>query len=471
MANVAILVGNTKYQALSPLNCCAEDLRAIKDLLDATAKFDAVEMILDAESAQLKDRIREKVDACESVDEIFFYFTGHGFQHEAEFFFCATNFDAKRPNETGLSNTELHTLLKSTEAKLVVKVVDACSSGTLLIKSDGSFIPLGKSGFNNLIQIASCLESQNSLAGDPLSIFTEKFRAAVLRKTEGPVYYSDIVNVLRDDFLNNNSQTPHFVSQGTGREEFVDDAKKLDGLRAKLSAASNIAGSGQIVPSVEESPVTTIEILQKAETKFAKKQVAIAFISQFFEALSKKAAADLFGDLFDAQVIEHSNYMELTTRAFIIRVLVNEKRPDNFVTATIKPEHKRRDPLGLGLIAAGLLGHPDDSVSDYDLSLNCEIEKVQLKVTLTPKFVSLRRFVLVVSCVPSLEVCYVMEMLTQHSLKDWGVFDAEGLEVARRWYTMNWTDSCDFLVEKIFDKLQSVVQDSVNEIAHALSQT
>jgi hypothetical protein len=47
-------------------------------------------------------------------------------------------------------------------------------------------------------------------------------------KTEGVVFYTDIINTLRDEFIDNNLQTPFFVSQHTGREQFVDDAKRLD---------------------------------------------------------------------------------------------------------------------------------------------------------------------------------------------------------------------------------------------------
>ena len=69
-----------------------------------------------------------------------------------------------------------------------------------MVKSDGFFLSTNKQGFKNLIQIASCLDSQNSLTGDPLSQFTEKFRAAALSKTEGTVYYTDIIDALRINF-------------------------------------------------------------------------------------------------------------------------------------------------------------------------------------------------------------------------------------------------------------------------------
>ncbi|HWW15819.1 MAG TPA: caspase family protein [Candidatus Dormibacteraeota bacterium] len=470
MANVAILVGNTEYQTLGSLSCCRDDVFAIKELLEATDKFESIELLFNKDSSQLKESIRAAIDAKQPIEEIFFYFTGHGFQHEAEFFFCATNFDSKRPNETGLSNSELHALLRSPEANLVVKVVDACSSGSLLVKSDGLFLPASKLGFKNLIQIASCLDSQNALTGDPLSPFTEKFRAAALRKTDGTVYYTDIIDTLRDEFLDNNNQTPHFVSQGTGREHFVENAKRLDGLRAKLSAQAGNAVPSVNVTSAAQPLPSALDILQRAENKFAKKELAQAFIARLFDKLSEKASSDdSFGQFFSSEVVVHPDFREHTARAFIISILSREKRPDNFVTAEISQEHRRRDPFGLasGLSSAALMLF-DRDFAQYDLHLNCELAKAQMRITLTPKFVALKRFVLVVSCAPSLEVCYVMEMLTQHSLQDWGVFDIEGVEVVRRWYKMSWTDSCDGLVGTICGKLSDIVQESVDAAVKAL---
>jgi Caspase domain len=472
LANVAILVGNTEYQILGKLSCCRDDVLAIKELLEATEKYGSVELLLNKDSSQLKESIRAAIDANQSIEEIFFYFTGHGFQREAEFFFCATNFDSKRPNETGLSNSELHTLLRSPEANLVVKVIDACSSGSLLVKSDGLFLPVNKQGFKNLIQIASCLDSQNALTGDPLSPFTEKFRAAALRKTDGTVYYTDIIDTLRDEFLDNSNQTPHFVSQGTGREQFVENAKRLDGLRAKLSAQTGNASPSVNAASAARPLQSALDILQRAENKFAKKELAQAFISRLFDKLSEKTSSDdSFGQFFSSEVVVHPDFREHTARAFIIGILSREKRLDNFVTAEISQEYRRRDPFGLssGLSSAALmLFDRDEAFAHYDLHLNCELEKAQMRITLTPKFVALKRFVLVVSCAPSLEVCYVMEMLTQHSLRDWGVFDIEGVEVARRWYKMSWTDSCDSLVDKICGKLNEIVQTSVDAAVKAL---
>ena len=112
--------------------------------------------------------------------------------------------------------------------------------------------------------------------------------------------------------------------------------------------------------------------------------------------------------------------------------------------------------------------NPDDAVKDYELKLNCSLDKAQLKITLTPKFVTLKQLVLVVSCAPSLEACYVMEMLTQHPLRDWDVFDSEGEEMVRRWYKKGWTEDCDGLVDTIWEKVAESVQQSLDGTIKAL---
>ena len=464
MTNIGILVGNTDYQTLGTLSCCREDVLAIQQLLESTERFDNIEVILNQDSFQMKERIRAAIDAQKNIQEIFFYFTGHGYQRDSDFYFCSTNFDMKRPNETGLSNSELHTLLRAPEADLVVKVVDACSSGTLLVKSDGAFLPVSKQGFKNIIQIASCLDSQTSLTGDPLSLFTEKFRAAALRKTEGAVYYTDIIDALRDEFLDNNDRTPHFVSQGTGREQFVEDASRLDGLRTRLSAeAHKPEAAAGVLTSVSAEP-SAREILEKAERQFANVETAKRFISEFFDKLTQKISKDSStSELFSFEIVAHSDFQEPTTRAFIARVLSGEKRPDSFVTALVV---RPRDPLGIYSIASML--NPSEEQTKYELTLNCSLEKAQLKITLVPKFVTLKQLVLVITCAPSLQVCYVFEMLTQHSLRDWGAYDLDGEEIVRRWYKMNWTQDSDSVVEGILGKISEAAHKSIDAAVQAL---
>jgi len=85
MANAAILVGNIEYQRLSKLECCRDDLLAIKQLLEATEKYEEITIIENTEADPLKSQLRAAVDKVQSPEELLFYFTGHGHMHQDEF--------------------------------------------------------------------------------------------------------------------------------------------------------------------------------------------------------------------------------------------------------------------------------------------------------------------------------------------------------------------------------------------------
>ncbi|MDE2013295.1 MAG: caspase family protein [Alphaproteobacteria bacterium] len=469
MSNIAILVGNTNYRALANLECCAADLAAMKELLEATEKYDTLEIIQNVDASELKAKIRGGVDKAKSPTELFFYFTGHGYVHADEFFFCATKFDPSRPNETGLSTTELHTLLRLANADVVVKVVDACNSGTHLIKSDIGLTQQNKQGFKNLIQISSCLDSQSSLTGHPLSLFTEKFRNASLSKTSGVVHYMDVIGALRDQFIGNDGQTPFFVQQGTGREEFVDDAHKFDKVRETIEqrTAAVALASPAALPTRSQ---TLTELLTLTEAKLATAEAMSVFVAIFFDKLKEKLSKADFSEYFQLEFAEHDTFKELTTQRFIIEVMSREKRADNFVTAEISRKRRRANPLLNSAAMSALYGWYDDDqfIEAYDLELNCQMARVQLRATLTPKFSTLQRIVLVVTCAPSLGICYVFEVATLHMLYDFGKYDNDGTNAVKRWYKFAWNESTDGVVEKITNKLSEIVTAHIKNTAKRL---
>ncbi len=74
MNNVAILVGNSEYEALDNLECCTEDVKAIGNLLHATGKYSTVRELVNQDSDSLKDSLRVFVQNLEEgVSEIFYY--------------------------------------------------------------------------------------------------------------------------------------------------------------------------------------------------------------------------------------------------------------------------------------------------------------------------------------------------------------------------------------------------------------
>ena len=465
MNNIAILVGNTEYDSLANLSCCKDDLLAMQELLAATDRFSVIEVIENAHADSIKTQIRSEISRHQSVGELFFYFTGHGCQRDDEFYYCATGFDHKHPNTTGISTTELHDLLRMAKADLVVKVVDACNSGTVLVKSGEGFISKQRQDFKKFIQISSCLDSQDSLTGNPLSMFTEKFRESALRKTEGEVYYTDIVYALRDEFIENDEQTPFFVSQGTGREQFVDNAKRFDALRAVVVAQwPSSAQSERDEQEIDSASLTFPELLAAVESKSATREKIESFVDVLFDGLQERVSSDDFSDFFEMDFEEHPDFVEESTEGFIIKVLSTESRSDGFVTAE-KQYNNVSSIFGLYALR-GDQGYRES----FNLRLNCHMKRAQLKLTMTPKFHSLKQLTLVVTCAPSLEHCYVFVVVCQHSLEDFGRYDSKGKEIVRRWHKFNWDESTDHLVGYSISKLEEAVRNHLERTQQRLTE-
>ena len=257
--SIAILIGNSLYKELTDLACCSNDVAKMRELLSATQKFTQIVDFVDQPISRVKDELRQLAELKDGIDEVFLYFTGHGLSNSDDFFMCFEGFKETSPNSTGLSRTDAYEIIRQFNAELSVFAIDACEAGRNLIKSD--LRPLTreiKSGFANFIQFSSCTETQFSLAGDQISLFTDQFIKACLQKEEGIIYYSDVENALRDAFLHQDGQTPHFIRQGTAQERFCNDASRLDEFR---KAFSDQPGNEEEISAV---PVAAFDLAKAA---------------------------------------------------------------------------------------------------------------------------------------------------------------------------------------------------------------
>lgn len=477
MTSTAILIGNANYRQGSILPCCLEDVAAMRTLIEATDRYDVIREFTDLDGDGLRDVLRQAFPEATPQNEVFFYYSGHGAQVGAEFFYCGVGFDPTRPNETGMSHTQLHDLLRTAEPKLLVKVIDACYSGTRLVKTEPAPLPVLKDGFQHVLQFSSSQDDQASMAGEPLSAFTSAFLAASVRKTEGAIYYTDLANTLRDDFIGNDDQTPYFVSQSTGREILVDDAGKLAPVRTaieerwsgKLPAISDDVADVGTVAAEPPAPVPFKDRLLAAEGRMADAATARALIDRLFDGVVSRFSDGEFGDFFDVATVSHPDFQEVTAEAFIIRVMSKEPRRDRLVTAEKRPTKTTR-PAWMSEMQAALVQMNPNWTENYDLNLNCVLDRAQLRLTLTPKYRALQQLVLVLTCAPSLERCYVFEITTQHLRADWDAFDDAGREIVRRWYKVNWDDPGEWLVKRVCDSLEAAVREHLEETSLRLTK-
>src|SRR5690554_1001302 len=115
--NIAILIGNTKYDELSTLDCCANDVHQMRELLLATKKFSRILDYVDKPVDLVKDELRELAESGDGFEEVFLYFSGHGLSNSDDFFMCFSNFKESSPNTTGLSRNDAFELVRQFKAE------------------------------------------------------------------------------------------------------------------------------------------------------------------------------------------------------------------------------------------------------------------------------------------------------------------------------------------------------------------
>ncbi|UXN68965.1 caspase family protein [Devosia neptuniae] len=452
--SIAFLVGNTRYAELSRLDCCANDVAQMRELLSATRKFSQIVEFIDKSVSFVKDELRRLSDMEGGFEEIFIYFTGHGLSNSEDFYMCFEGFKESSPNTTGMSRTEAFDLVRQFKAEISVIVIDACEAGRNLIKSD--IAPLArslKSGFTNFVQFSSCTESQYSLAGDQLSLFTSEFIKACLKKEQGAVYYSDVEGALRDAFLTNSGQTPHFIRQGTSQEKFCTDASCLDDLRKTfLAGPDNDDAQEEIVSTVSAFALAKAAI-DGIEARVPTKEDAQAFIDGVFEAALSNSEFSLdLSDFFEIRIVKHDDFEYAQNKRSIVSLLERRGGSDSFVECDIEKTKRRKPFGGLGFSALAALGMPDEYDETYNLLNHCKLESVHVGIYFEPKSMALNRIFSEIVFLPRLTECLILTCNSTERRSGWGSFNEYEGTKKWKWSHHAWSESpIDVATEYVSD--------------------
>jgi hypothetical protein len=444
--SIAVLIGNTKYKKLTDLDCCANDVAQMRELLSATKKFSQILEFVDKTVSTVKDELRRLIELEGGFEEIFFYFSGHGLSNNDDFYMCFDSFSESSPNTTGLSRADAFEIIRQFDAELSVVVIDACEAGRNLIKNNAA--PLAsalKSGFTNFVQISSCTESQYSLAGVHTSLFTSEFVRACLQKEQGAVYYSDVENALRDAFLNHPKQTPHFIRQSTSQEKFCNDASSLDDFRKTFLASTVSENEGEDVLL----PATAFALAETAikciEARVPRKECAQKFIDQVFKAtLSNSEVTPEVADFFDVRTVKHDDFEYAQNKRSIINLLERRGGSDSFVESDVERK-KRRQPfggLGVGLSSAiAAFGMPDEYDETYNLYNHCKLSSVHVGIYFEPKFMALSRIFSEIVFLPCLTECLILTCNTKERRSGWDSFNEYEGTKKWKWSHHAWSDN------------------------------
>ncbi|MBI1183442.1 hypothetical protein GC194_04185 [bacterium] len=247
--NIAVIIGISEYTDIkNNLPGCKNDAEAIYQIITKTERFGPILYINENHtSAKTKELLTNFIlkQKENSIEEFFFYYSGHGEFTNDEFYYILSDFDVKKRNQTSLQNTEVDDLMRTLKPNLVVKVIDACQSGTTYIKEGNvltKYFNDTKQGFNKCYFLNSSLNNQSSYQDKNLSHFTYSFVKSIIEHSANEIRYKDIIDVISDEFANNNEQTPFFVVQADYTEKFCQLSKDLKSFLStlKISSKSNI---------------------------------------------------------------------------------------------------------------------------------------------------------------------------------------------------------------------------------------
>lgn len=389
----AIVLGVSEYRGdLDSIPACLNDANAMKTLLEEI-NTDEVLIIDPGTKTHVEDQLFKFVDGLKSssVSELLFYYSGHGHFDGTDFYYLLTDFSNKIKRQTSVLNSDLDKLLRSVEAGLTIKIVDACNSGLSYVKSLDvlkSHLEESKGGFKSCYFMFSSRESQSSHADSTLSFFTRCFLEAITQHENGVIRYRDISNYVADAFENVTGQQPYFILQAPLTEEFF---RVTDKIKQKLIAFLPKTAPVVVTEENQSELVDTdlVATVKKDATRYRSEEEAYETLEGIKSFLEAFKFSDLFTELFDYQ-IEFSSFTNDIPRASQIGHWLQKSTSDEFFAKpdiyNPKPPKTQRTIFDIGVETQHYtLGGP--KVIGFHITHNAPYKMVSIEVY--PKYPNL----------------------------------------------------------------------------------
>lgn len=345
--NIAIIIGVSEYLDIqNNLPGCQTDVEYINKLLSGINKFDEI-YILDTKtnSIEIKNQLSTFVSRYrdKQIDELFFYYTGHGEFFNNEFYYILSDFDKKKRKQTSLENSELDNLFRSLSPELIVKVVDACQAGITYVKGgDNSFEKYLNETGNSYKKCYFMFSSQSEQYSyqDDVSHFTQSFVNAVVNYKSNDIRYKDIIDYISDEFESNSVQTPFFVTQANFTEKFATLTDEITEFLSKLLTKQNLEiqeNKDKTLPSLEQF------VMQEAAI-YCSESDMLNILEEIKGYIESYTFSTTLNSLFDFTIESHKNLENrklsepIVPKINLIGKWLNDNKHDYFAKPTIATE-------------------------------------------------------------------------------------------------------------------------------------
>lgn len=362
---IAILIGVSEYKDIGNLDACLCDIEVMHELLKQTNNYNEILFIKDnLNSRQVKDQVIEFVKKHESseeeIDQVFFYFTGHGKASSSDVHFLLSDYENAKLNDTSLQNSEVDSYLRLLSPKLAVKVVDACYSGATYIKDDEQLVEKTLRASIRTQELKDCYFMFSSQNDEPshaqrLSYFTESFVQAVLDQDAGTtIRFKNITDRISDTFnsIYKDEQTPKFINQANLTEDFCFVTTEL---KEQIEKKLKNIGAVTSEPVVEVKEEYSLIELVKQEagdycTDFSEITNAINKIGEKLEEFTlPNHIADLYELSVNKEFINRGMSIANIGKYESVLKLLEKKQKDYFVNVIYEEEEEPTNPYGLAV--------------------------------------------------------------------------------------------------------------------------
>ncbi len=348
---IALLIGVSKYENESDLPPCKKDIQMISKIISGSDSYDDC-LTLDSNEksttlkATVASYIRKHQD--DVIDEIFFYYTGHGSSTSDDFLYLFSDFSSSKVEQTSLRNSEFDSMLKSLSPKQTIKVVDACQAGTEYIKSNKDlrsiFEKSSSESFKKTYFLFSSSSNQSSVALEDFSVFTKSFAMSLLNYEGKDIRYRDIMDYISDDVNVKKYQTPLFIQQADNTEIFCNVSNELaSSLRGSLKVeidteVSRLRASGEVEQEANVSEEEKlISLIREKSKSYCNSDQAQESLEIYFNEFNSFQWSETVSSLFDVKIKLQQDYSGITGLTGIAK-WIKESEENYFATETYTQE-------------------------------------------------------------------------------------------------------------------------------------
>lgn len=469
--NLAIIISISEYtDEQNNLPGCKKDADTIFNILTKTGKFDEVLYIHEKlSSAKVKERFTDFISVHKSnkIEELFFYYTGHGEFLNDEFYYILSDYKNDKRKQTSLQNEEVDSLFRTLNPEIVVKVIDACQSGKTYIKESGAvtkYFQKTIDRFNKCYFLNSSLKDQSSFQSDAISDFTLSFIKSIKDHDTDEIRYKDIIDFISDEFESNPAQTPFFVVQADYTEKFcvINDSLK-DYLK-------DVDYNGPVLPIVKIGSASLLEKIRKQASEYFTKEQAIQFLNELQQNVETFTVPEELEEIYNVEIIFQDSYEGIINKNTIGKWL-DENTHDFFAKSIHTRERKDRHNNLLGNLAAFRIGNTYND-EEYEwvrngFDLVVDVPYKTMIFTLNSKYPNVESYTARIVYFISKKLIRFFYFISNFETKNW---DERKLNTKIEWFTNEYEmhnkqevlDGLRDIFDKLIEKAESELKEKFN---------